>query len=207
MIRPVLNKLRKSKDVLMTYSSVLAAEGVVSRPSGLSGRPSGGSSTKERSTQMAPFSSVSTEPLHVTVDCMETIQQFARHSRFSYRVPEQLAFARHKSFEVIYKYWWSMFQKQCRDHGHSSSRPSLSKVANLLLFFFKVRWLFIAAIKGHRSILSSVFQFSFPEIASSSVLRNLIKSFQINRLACGLHPPSWDLEKALRAFHEPPYEL
>ena len=55
-------------------------------------------------------------------------------------------------------------------------------------------------------MLSAVFRHRLPEISTSSVLRDLLRSFEISRLSHGLSPPSWDLDKVLGALRVAPFE-
>ena len=50
---------------------------------------------------------------------------------------------------------------------------------------------------GYRSMLSAVFRFQLPEISSSSVLQDVLRSFQVAAPSCSIQPPSWDLNKVL----------
>ena len=61
----------------------------------------------------------------------------------------------------------------------------------------------VSVIKGYRSPLISVFKFHLPELFDSFVLRDVIRSFEIERPRCPVGPPSWDLVKVftyLRGF-------
>ena len=59
---------------------------------------------------------------------------------------------------------------------------------------------------GYRSMLSAVFKSVLPEISSSPVLHDLIRSFQVEAPIRGVRPPSWDLPTVLnylRSSFEP----
>ena len=55
-------------------------------------------------------------------------------------------------------------------------------------------------------MLSAVFRWKLPDLGSSSVIRDLIRSFSIQRPVARVSPPSWDLNVVLRALRSPPYE-
>ena len=55
-------------------------------------------------------------------------------------------------------------------------------------------------------MLSSVFRHRLPEISSSVVLKDLIRSFSSGRTSSDISPPSWDLDKVLQALRSAPYE-
>ena len=90
--------------------------------------------------------------------------------------------------------------------GHSISRPSLPKVADFLVFLHQDKGLSPSCIKGYRSMLSMVFRSRLPELSTSSVIKDLVRSFSIARPRVSMSPPSWDLETVLRALRSHPYE-
>ena len=47
-------------------------------------------------------------------------------------------------------------------------------------------------------MLSSVFRFKLPEISSSPVIKDLIRSFKVETPVCSVRPPVWDLDVVLR---------
>ena len=121
-------------------------------------------------------------------------------------VARQLVLARRRSTRKVYQAKWSTYRQWCQDHGHSISRPSLPKVADFLVHLHQDRGFSPSCIKGYRSMLSVVFRSRLPEISSSPVLRDLLRSFSIFRPRAVLSPPSWDLNKVLQALRSPPYE-
>ena len=121
------------------------------------------------------------------------IQRFARSQGFSSRVVKQLDFARHSSSRVVYQSKWLVYRGWCRGAGHSISRPTLPKIADFLLWLHRVRKLSVSAIMGYRSMLSAVFRFKLPEISTSPVLQDLLRSFQVEAPSHSIQPPSWRL--------------
>ena len=55
----------------------------------------------------------------------------------------------------------------------------------------------MSSIKGFRSMLSSVFKFRLSEIQDSFILKDLLRSFELERPPRPTNPPSWDLVKVL----------
>ena len=64
----------------------------------------------------------------------------------------------------------------------------------------------MAAIKAYRCMLSAVFSFKLPAISSDSALRNLIRSFAVERPCGPAAHPSWDLDVVLRHLSSLAYE-
>ena len=114
--------------------SVLASAPVVPGSSGASGRGSFLPATKKGSAQTAPLLSLSPEPPRASADCLAYIQRSARHSGFSSAVARQLTLCRRRSTRVNYQAKWAVYRTWCHRHGHSVSRPSVSKIADFLLY-------------------------------------------------------------------------
>ena len=62
------------------------------------------------------------------------------------------------------------------------------------------------AFKGFRSMLSAVFRHTLPEISSSPVLKDLIRSFEIATPFRGIAPSSLDLDRVLSSLRREPFE-
>ena len=180
-----------------SHSPILASEAMVR---GTPGAPSGGpssSSYENRPPEAAPFQQAPSEPPRLRADCLESLKLSAKHIGLSSAVAEQLALCRRKSTRINYQAKWASYRTWCRAKGHSISRPSIAKIADYLLFLRKKKFLSAAAIAGHRSMLSAVFRYTFPEISSSTVLKDLIRSFKVERPMVPSHAPPWDLAKVL----------
>ena len=61
------------------------------------------------------------------------------------------------------------------------SSPSVTKIADFLLFLSRDRGLFVSGVKGFRSMLTSVFKYRLPELSDYFHLRDLIRSFELER--------------------------
>ena len=55
----------------------------------------------------------------------------------------------------------------------------------------------VSAVLGYRSMLSAVFRTVLPEISTSSVLQDLLRSFKVEAPCRAIRPPEWDLLKVL----------
>ena len=55
-------------------------------------------------------------------------------------------------------------------------------------------------------MLSAVFKFPLPEISTSLILKDLIRSFEISAPRPLFRPPPWDLDKVLQYLSGPPFE-
>ena len=127
---------------------------------------------------------------------METIQRFARSQGFSSHVARPASLARRSSSRAGYQAKWTVYRQWCRAEGHSISCPSLPKVADFLFWLRRSRKLSVSTVMGYRSMLSAVFSFQLPEISSSPVIHDLLRSFKVEAPCRAVRPPSWDLERS-----------
>ena len=197
----VLEELR-----VYSHRSILASEGMVPGPSGNVVRCSHRTVRSKRSSKTAPLPSLPSKSAYASADCMATIKRFARQAGFSSTVAGQLVFCRRQSTRLNYQARWGTYRKWCRDFGHRSSSPSISKIAEFLTYLFKHKGAALSTIKGYRAMLSAVFKFPLPEISTSPILKDLIRSFEISAPRPLFPPPPWDLDKVLQFLSGPPFE-
>ena len=131
--------------------SVLAPQTVVSGPPPVVAGSSGGPARPPRPPAPASVSSALPESPQASSSCRETLRRFTRAAGFSSAVASQASLGRRPSSR--HNRSW------CHSHGHSVSRPTLSKVANFLCWLRSARGLSFSSIKGYRSMLSAVFRF------------------------------------------------
>ena len=186
-----------------SHRSVLASEGLVPGPSGTVVRYSHSAAKSKRSSKTAPLPSLSSKSAYASADCVATIKRFARQAGFPSTVAGQLAFGRRKSTRLNYQARWGTYRKWCREFGHRSSLPSISKIAEFFTYLFKRKGAALSTIKGYRAMLLAVFKFLLPEISTSPILKDLIRSFEISSTRPLFPPPPWDLDKYLSG---PPFE-
>ena len=189
-----------------SHSSVLASEGLVSRPSGTIIRRFHHTVRSKRSSKTAPLPPVPPKSAYASADCMATLKRFAIQAGFSPAVAGQLIFSRRLSTRLNYQARWGTYRKWCKDFHHRSSSPSIAKIADFLTYMFKNKGAALSTIKGYRAMLAAVFKFPLPEISSSPVLKDLVRSFEISAPRPIFPPPPWDLDKVLEFLSGPPFE-
>ena len=86
------------------------------------------------------------------------------------------------------------------------SHPSVSKVADCLVWLREDQGLSLSSVKAHRSMLSSVFRFKLPALGEDRVLQDLLRSFAIARPCRPQAPPSWDLDVVLKHLMSSAFE-
>ena len=181
-----------------SHSSVLASEGLVPRSSGTIIRRSRHTVRSKRSSKTAPLPPVPPKPAYASGDCMATIKRFTIQAGFSPAVAGQLVFSRRLSTRLNYQARWGTYRKWCKDFRHRSSSPSIAKIADFLTFMFKTKGAALSTIKGYRAMLAAVFEFPLPEISTSPILKDLIRSFEISAPRPIFPPPPWELDKVLQ---------
>ena len=186
--------------------SLLVSASVVSGASGSGCGRSGDTSSVQRSSQTTSLPSIPSGGVKAVSSCLETIQRFAQSQGFSTHVAQHSALARRPSSRAGYQARWAVFRKWCHDKGHSVSHPSLQKIADFLFWLRRTRKLSVSAVMGYRSMLSAVFRSVLPEISSSSVLQDLLRSFKVEVPSLVVRPPSWDLLRVLMYLRSPVFE-
>ena len=101
---------------------------------------------------------------------------------------------------------WSVYRQWCHTVGHSVSHPTLLRIADFLFWLHCSRKLSVSSMLGYHSMLSSVFRFKLPEISSSAMLRDLLRSFKVEAHVHPVHPPPWYLDVVLRYLNSPTFE-
>ena len=175
------------------HSALLAPEAVVSGALGDGSGRSSGSASGQRSVESTSFSSAASGSVKASSSCVETIQRFVRSVGFSRQVARQAALARKPSSRAGYQAKWLVYRRWCTTEGHSISRPSLPKIADFLFWLRRSRKLSVSAVMGYRSMLSAVFKSVLPEISTSAVLHDLLRSFRVEVPIRTVSPPAWDL--------------
>ena len=175
------------------HSALLAPEAVVSGALGAGSGWSSGSASGQRSVEPASLSSAASGSVKASSSCVETIQRFVKAVGFSRHVARQAALARKPSSRAGYQAKWLVYQRWCMTEGHSISRPSLPKIANFLFWLRRSHKLSVLAMMGYRSMLSAVFKSVLPEISTSAVLHDLLRSFRVEVPIRAVSPPAWNL--------------
>ena len=185
---------------------LLASAPLVSRPPSPVAGPSVGSAPTPRPPAPASVSLPLPGSPKASASCLETLWRFTRAAGFSSSVAAQASLSRRPSSNKAYQLKWQVYRQWCHSHGHSSSCPSLAKVADFLCWLRSSKHLEVSSIKGYRSMLSAVFRFQLPSLSSHPVIRDLLGSFALESATRQLRPPAWDLTLVLRFLTSSTFE-
>ena len=83
-------------------------------------------------------------------------------------------------------------------------RAHNSEGSGIFDLFIQTEKAAVSTIKDYRAMFSSVFKFCLLEISSSSILKDLVRSFEISAPRPLHHTPPWDLDKVLEYLLGPP---
>ena len=86
------------------------------------------------------------------------------------------------------------------------SFPLVAKIADFLLCLRRDKGLSVSTVKGFRSMLTSVFKYQLPELSDHFLLRDLIRSFELERPVRSPCPLTWDLCRVLEYLRGPVFE-
>ena len=126
---------------------------------------------------------------------------------FSEEVARQVTRAICSSSSKVYEGKWNVYCKWCEGKEIDPVTADIHQVADFLLFLFAERKLSLSGIKGYRSALAKVLNYSTgTNISDSPVLSDLISAFEHQRPTCASPLPKWDLNLVLEALSKDPYE-
>ena len=197
---------RVSGDGAHSDRPLLASAPLVSRPPPPVAGPSGGSAPPPRPPAPASVSLPLPGSPKASASCLETLRRFTRAAGFSSAVAARASLSRRPSSRKAYQLKWQVYRQWCHSHGHSSSSPSLAKVADFLCWLRSSKHLGVSSINGYRSMLSAVFRFQLPSLSSHPVLCDLLRSFALESATRQLRPPAWDLTLVLRFLTSSTFE-
>ena len=119
------------------HSSTLAPASVVSGAAGAADSAPSSSSISMGSSVSATCQKIPSKPVHASSSYLETLRRFARASGFFRSVARRLGQARRQSSVANYQSKWLTCRRWSTDKGHSVSQPSVSKVADFLVWLWE----------------------------------------------------------------------
>ena len=168
--------------------SVVASTGMVSRSSASSAVSSDTLANSSGPSSATSFPLLQSQSAVAGSSRVETVRLFAHEWGVSGAVGRQLANCHRPSSQRLYQHRWLAYRHWCHSKGHTVSSPSVSKIADFLLFLRCVKGLSVSAVKGFRSMLTSVFKYHLPELSDHFFYATLFVPLSLNVLFVLLVP-------------------
>ena len=188
-------------------STILATEGVVSRP-----MVDVSTNTETPAIQVGSPPTTSRKEIpptspRATSNRMETIDRLLRHKGFSAKIGRFLARHKRHSTTMNYQCKWNRYRLWCKANGHSVSRATVQKIAEFLVHLREDLKLSTTTIKGYKAMLNGVFSLKGLDLNNDRVIKEIIKTCSANpRKAPRDLTPPWNLDVVLKFLTGKPFE-
>ena len=110
------------------------------------------------------------------------------------------------STRAVYKSKWCIFVKWCDSHEVDFRSPSISQIADILLYLFKERKLQPSTIEGYRTAIADMVGNDKLNISKDENLTQLLDSFHRDKPKGRRGVPSWNLSLVLHQLTKAPFE-
>ena len=125
---------------------------------------------------------------------------------FSDEVATRIEAPQRQSTRAIYESKWSIFVKWCESHKVDFGSPSLTQVAEFLLFLFKEKNLQPSTIDGYRTAIADKIGCDKVNFGKDENLTRLLDSFHRDKPKGLRGVPSWNLSLVLHQLTQSPFE-
>ena len=179
-------------------SSLVAAKGMVPRPTEHGGRRTQTSATQTRSLVSTSRKKKTSKPPHASTDRLETLIRFTKFRHFSYKVSKSIYGARGPSTNALYQQRWATFVVWCRSRKISASKPSINDICEFFLYLFEDKNLSVNTIRGYRSSLHTVLRHTGLKINKDEDITDVIRSLKIRAPVKPKRTVLWNLDVLLK---------
>ena len=132
--------------------------------------------------------------------CAIQKQGFTEEVATRTEVPQRL------STRAMYKSKWAIFVRWCDSHKVDFRSPSISQIAEFLLYLFKERNLQPSTIEGYRTAIVDMVGNEWLSISKDENLTHLLDSFHRDKPKGRREIPSWNLSLVLHQLTKAPFE-
>ena len=196
----------QSKPACSPDCTNVATTGVVSRPTGSSGRSTSNTPVVAKPPKTTTSRQVPSKHRDVEPTRVEALQSILRKRGFSRKVASRISRPHRASTLNLYQAKWSIFCGWCRKRSINPIKASLPNIADFLLYLRDKKHLSVPAVKGYRSALAQVFTYKSIDISNSKEISSLIKNFEQELPPKKVSAPQWDLNLVLQSLRSAPYE-
>ena len=225
----------RSESTVGGSGGVCLSPGLPAQPSGLQGGGSGLSQNDSDSSRMAqhalvlgpgesirsgslPASSApesddsavqrtdTQEPQQLESSCLAPRPCVIQEQGFTDEVAARIEAPQRRSTRAMYKSKWTIFVKWCDSNQVDFRSPSLSQIADFLLYLFKDRNLQPSTINGYRTAIADMVGNDKLNISKDENLTRLLDSFHRDKPKGRRGIPSWNLSLVLHQLTKAPFE-
>ena len=125
---------------------------------------------------------------------------------FSEEVAARIEAPQRSSTRAIYKSKWAVFVKWCGSSKVDFRSPSVTHLADFLLYLFQVRKLQSSTIDGYRTAIADMVGNDRWNISKNENLTRLLDSFHRDKPKGRRGVPSWNLSLVLHQLTKAPFE-
>ena len=125
---------------------------------------------------------------------------------FSEEVAGRIEAPQRVSTRAVYKSKWAIFVKWCKTHTVDFRSPSVTQIADLLLYLFSEKNLQPSTIDGYRTATADMLGNDSLNISKDENLSRLLDSFHRDRPKGRRGIPSWNLSLVLHQLTKAPFE-
>ena len=126
---------------------------------------------------------------------------------FSKESAKRVCAAKRSSTQSLYNSRWNTWMDWCLEREMDPIDPSVTTMADFLIFLFEEKKLLPASIKGYRSAIASTLKhLSSVDFSCHPVLSDIIRSMELEKPVISRVVPHWDLSLVLDSLKKSPFE-
>ena len=137
-------------------SSMLGKSPVLSSAVVSAGCSSDQTSLSAGSSDPTSFSSYSSETRNIQPACLVVLQGGLEKAGFSKKSAERVCATKRASTQSLYNYRWNAWMDWSLEREMDPINPSVTALADFLIFLFEEKKLAPVSVKGYRSAISSM---------------------------------------------------
>ena len=169
--------------------------------------PSSQDSHSEGSFDPASFPPSSSEAGDIQPARLAVLQGGLEKAGFSKKSAERVWAAKRSSTQSLYNSRWNTWMDWCLQREMDPIDPTVTSMADFLIFLFEEKKLLPSSIKGYRSAIASTLKhFTSVDFSSHPVLSDVIRSMDLEKPAVSRVVPHWDLALVLDSLKKSPFE-
>ena len=169
--------------------------------------PSSQDSNSEGSFDPASFPPSSSEAGDIQPARLAVLQGGLEKAGFSKKSAERVCAAKRSSTQSLYNSRWNTWMDWCLQREMDPIDPTVTSLADFLIFLFEEKKLLPSSNKGYRSAIASTLKhFTSVDFSSHPVLSDVIRSMDLEKPAVSRVVPHWDLALVLDSLKKSPFE-